>query len=66
MSPNQKRAWGNIIVWGAFLIASAIVLAANGTVFFWQEDSLKNVFHALIGTALAAFGYVELIALDAA
>ena len=61
MSPNQKRAWGNIIIWGAFLVASAIVLAVNDTVFYWQEDSLKNIFHAITGTAMAAFFIMMLI-----
>ncbi len=55
MSPNQKMARGNIIVWGSYLVVLAIVLAANGTILFWQEDSLKNVFFTITGVAFAAF-----------
>lgn len=55
MSPNQKMAWGNVIVWGTYLVVLAIVLAANGTIQFWQEDSLKNAFFTITGVALAAF-----------
>lgn len=55
MSPNQKMAWGNVIVWGSYLVVLAIVLAANGTIQFWQEDSLKNAFFAITGVAMAAF-----------
>ena len=55
MSPNQKMAWGNIMVWGSYSVVLAIVLAANGTVLFWQEDSLKNAFFTITGVALAAF-----------
>jgi hypothetical protein len=44
MSPSQKMAWGNVIVWVTYLVVLAIVLAANGTILFWQEDSLKNAF----------------------
>ena len=55
MSPSQKMAWGNIIVWGTYLVVSAIVLAANGTILFWREDSLKNVFFTITGVAFAAF-----------
>ena len=55
MSPNQKMAWGNIIVWGSYLVVLAIVLAANGTILFWQEDSLKNAFFTITGVAIAAF-----------
>ena len=55
MSPSQKMAWGNIIVWGTYLVVSAIVLAVNGTIQFWQEDSLKNAFFTITGVAIAAF-----------
>ena len=55
MSPSQKMAWGNVIVWGTYLVVSAIVLAANGTILFWQEDSLKNIFFTITGVAFAAF-----------
>ena len=55
MLPSQKMAWGNVIVWGTYLIVLAIVLAANGTVLFWQENSLKNAFFTITGVAFAAF-----------
>ena len=55
MLPSQKMAWGNVIVWGTYLIVLAIVLAANGTALFWQEDSLRNVFFTVTGVAFAAF-----------
>ena len=55
MSPNQKRAWGNIIVWSSYLAASAIVLAINGTIFFWQDDFLRNTFYTLTGAAVAGW-----------
>ena len=55
MLPSQKMAWGNVIVWGTYLIVLAIVLAANGTALSWQEDSLRNVFFTVTGVAFAAF-----------
>jgi len=55
MSPSQKMAWGNVIVWGTYLVVLAIVLAANGTILFWQQDFLKNVFFTVTGVAVAAF-----------
>jgi hypothetical protein len=61
MSPNQKRAWGNVIVWGAFLVAAAIVLSINGTVSFWQEDSLRNTFYTITGVAIVAWFIMMLI-----
>jgi len=61
MSPNQKRAWGNIIVWGSYLAASAIVLAINGTIFFWQDDFLKNTFYVITGTAVVGWFVMMLV-----
>lgn len=55
MSPNQKMAWGNVIVWGTYLIVLAIVLATNGTIQFWQQDSVKNAFFIITGVAVVAF-----------
>jgi hypothetical protein len=61
MSVNQKRAWGNVIVWGSFLVASAIVLGVNGTIFFWQEDTLRNTFYAITGAAFVAWFVMMLV-----
>jgi len=61
MTVNQKRAWGNIIVWGSFLVASAIVLSVNGTIFFWQEDGLRNTFYAITGAAFVAWFIIMLV-----
>ncbi|MFC1970550.1 hypothetical protein ACFLV0_01240 [Chloroflexota bacterium] len=61
MSASQKMAWGNVVVWGSYLVVLAIVLAVNGTVFFWQEDSLRNTFHAITGAAIAAFIIMMLV-----
>lgn len=55
MSPNQKRAWGNIVVWGAFVVASAVILSVNGTVFFWQDDTIRNTFYAITGAVIVAW-----------
>jgi hypothetical protein len=61
MSVNQKRAWGNVIVWGSFLVASAIVLGVNGTIFFWQENALRNTFYAITGAAFVAWFIMMLV-----
>jgi len=55
MSPNQKMAWGNVVVWGSYLVVLIIVLAVNGTILFWQEDSLKTAVFTITGVAVAAF-----------
>jgi len=55
MSPNQKRAWGNIIVWCSYVLALVIVLIIKGTIYFWQEDSFRNSFYAITGVAILAW-----------
>ena len=55
MLPSQKMSWGNVIVWGTYLVILAIVLAANRTILFWQEEFLKNVFFTITGVAFGAF-----------
>jgi hypothetical protein len=55
MSPNQKMAWGNVVVWGSYLVVLTIVLAVNGMILFWQEDSLKTAVFTITGVAVAAF-----------
>ncbi len=61
MTINQKRAWGNIIVWGIYLAVSAVVLILNGTFFFWQDDSLRNTFYAVTGAAVIGWFIMILI-----
>ena len=61
MSLNQKRAWGNIIVWSSCLASSAAILALNGTAFFWQDDFLKNTFYAVTGAAVAGWLVMMLV-----
>ena len=55
MLPSQKMSCGNVIVWGTYLVILAIVLAANRTILFWQEEFLKNVFFTITGVAFGAF-----------
>ena len=61
MSPNQKRAWGNLIIWGSYLAISVILLAFNETVFFWEDDSLRNTFYAITGALIIAWFIMMLI-----
>ena len=61
MSTSQKMALGNLIVWGSYLVALAVALAVNGTVFFWQEDTLRNTFYIITGVAIVAFIIMMLV-----
>jgi hypothetical protein len=55
MTLNQKRAWGNVIVWGSYIVASSFFLTFHRTVFFWQEDTIRTGFYAITGAAVVAW-----------
>ena len=55
MSLNEKRAWGNVTVWGAYLISIAAIFTANGSFFFWQSEVMKNAFYLFTGVAVAGW-----------
>lgn len=61
MTQNEKHAWGNVVVWGMFLIASGILLAINRTIFFWQDDAVRNSFYIITGIAIASWFVMMLI-----
>ena len=61
MEPNRRRAWGNIIVWGGYLVILAVIFTVNRTVFFWQEDILQNTFYAVTGVAVIAWFIMMLV-----
>ena len=61
MSPNQKRAWGNVIIWGSLLIALAVFFAITGTVFFWLQDYTRTIFYTITGIAIAAWLLMMLV-----
>ena len=61
MSPSQKMAWGNLVVWGSYLVIVATVLAINRTIFYWLDDTLRNTFFTITGAAIAAFVIMMLV-----
>ena len=61
MSPSQKMAWGNLIVWGSYLVVTATILAINRTIFYWLDDTLRNTFFIITGAAIAAFVIMMLV-----
>ncbi len=61
MSQNQKRAWGNLIIWGSYLVAVIILLSINNTVYFWQGDSLRDIFYVITGIAVVFWFLMMLI-----
>jgi hypothetical protein len=51
MSISQKLAWGQLVIFGGLLVGWLVLFISNGTIFYWQDDSMKNVFYFLSGAA---------------
>ena len=54
MSMNQKCAWAQLLIFASVIIGWSVLFIANGTVFYWQDDSMKMTFYIIsaIGFAL--------------
>ena len=53
MSINQKTAWIQLTIFGALLIAWAVLFAFNGTIYYWEDEGMKNTFYYLSAGAFA-------------
>ena len=51
MSLNQKCAWGQLMIFGALVVGWLVLFLAKGTIFYWQDDSMKTTFYILSGAA---------------
>ena len=51
MTLRQKCAWGQLVIFGATLIGWLVLFTTNGTIFYWQNDSMMMTFYAISGTA---------------
>ena len=51
MSLRQKCAWGQLAIFGAMLIGWLVLFAINGTIFYWQDNTMMMVFYGVSGTA---------------
>ena len=51
MSQSQKCAWGQLAIFGGLLIGWLVLFIANGTIFYWQNNSMMMTFYAISGAA---------------
>ena len=57
MSISHKTAWIQLIIFGLLFISWGILFAVNGTIFFWKEDSAKDiVYYSCAGAFAVLFG----------
>jgi hypothetical protein len=62
MSISQKTAWAQFAIFAALVIGWGTLFLWNGTVFFWQDNTMKMTFYWLNAAALAAFVIMQLVA----
>ena len=54
MSTSQKTAWAQLVIFGALLIGWMVLFSINGTIFYWQDDSMRMTFYWLCAAAFGA------------
>ena len=62
MTISQKTAWVQLGIFGALVVGWAVLFIVNGTVFYWQDDSLKMTFYWLAAAAFAALVIMNIAA----
>jgi len=55
MSISQKTAWIQLAIVGVLVIAWVVLFAVNGTIYYWNDESMKNAFYYMSAGAFAVF-----------
>ena len=61
MSMNQKYAWIQLLIFAVVAISWLILFILNGTIFYWQDDSMKMTFYILSAIGFASLVLMNLI-----
>ncbi len=59
MSMNQKCAWTQLLIFVSVVIGWSVVFISNGTIFYWQDDSIMMTFYII-----SAFGFGLLVLMN--
>jgi hypothetical protein len=62
MSISQKTAWAQLVIFGALVIGWLVLFLTNGTIFYWQDNSMKMTFYWLSAAAFAALVAMNAVA----
>lgn len=54
MTISQKTAWVQLAIFGVLVISWLALFIANGTIFYWQDNTMKMTFYWLCAAAFAA------------
>ena len=58
---NQKCAWIQLLIFAVLAISWLILFILNGTIFYWQDDSMKMTFYILSAIGFASLVLMNLI-----
>jgi hypothetical protein len=62
MSVSQKTAWVQLGIFGVLVIGWLALFLANGTIFYWQDNTMKMTFYWLCAAAFAGLVIMNIVA----
>jgi hypothetical protein len=62
MTISQKTAWAQLGIFGVKVIALIVLFSMNGTIFYWQDETMKMTFYWLCAAAFIALVLMNIIA----
>jgi len=62
MSISQKTAWIQLGIFGAVVIGWMVLFINNGTIFYWQNNTMKMTFYWLCAAAFTGLVLMNIVA----
>lgn len=62
MTISQKTVWAQLAIFGALVISWVALFSIKGTIFYWEDNTLKMTFYWLCAAAFAALVVMNIIA----
>jgi len=62
MSISHKTAWAQLAIFGALVISWVVLFTMKGTIFYWEDNSVKMTFYWLCAAAFAALIVMNIVA----
>ncbi|HEY96990.1 MAG TPA: hypothetical protein G4O16_02270 [Dehalococcoidia bacterium] len=62
MTISQKTAWIQLVIFGALVIGWVVLFSIKGTIFYWQDETMKMTFYWLCAAAFIALVVMHIIA----
>jgi len=54
MTLSQKTAWAQLGIFGALVISWVVLFSMKGTIFYWEDETIKMTFYWLCAAAFIA------------